>query len=430
MPYEARAISDDGQRVLTRFPTPSHYNNGKTAVWSPAGVQYFPGGAGFSHSAYSEGHRMSRDGRFAAGWAIPDLVHPSLPPQETAWIWNTLVGSVRFLKADWDGASRALDVSDDGRVAVGFATHTRESFLQKRLPALWTDGEFEVLGQGSGQAVGVSADGTFVTGEQGGRPFLWDRARGMRMLETLPPIDWPFWWHGFRGRQVSDDGDTVLIRQYQFSYQGEFELAPHLWRDGAGAVDAGELLRAFGAELPEDVLGFGLAYLGDDGRTLVGSAYSTLAIDQPYLLVRAVLPPAAETYCTAPTGASGCTPSLGFAGTPSARTGAGFTIHARSVPAGSFGVLAYGTSGPASVPFGGGVLCVAEPTTCVALGSAEGAHACDGRLAVDFNAVVAQAQDPALIGGAHVWAQMWIRDGAAAPPHLLLSDALVFTLWP
>jgi uncharacterized membrane protein len=427
--FVARAISDDGQRVLTRAPTYSPYSVGKTILWTPTGLHYFPGGTGFSHAAYSEGHAMSRDGRFAAGWSMPDSVLPN-GTFETAWIWDTFGGSVQFLTSSWGGDTRALDVSDDGRVAVGFAEHSRWFNWNTRWPALWTEGTFEVLGNGIGEAFATSSDGRFVTGQSNARAFLWDRARGMRYLEMpeLIPTGFP---SGFRGIRVSDDGSTLVACQYSnYTFFESFVVHCFLWREGAGAVEMRALLSALGAEVPEEVISLGFLLMGPDGRTFLGGATMSTHPSQTTWIGRAVLPPAAEVYCTSQTSVGGCTPSIGFAGTPSARTGEGFPITVHEVPQDARGVLAYGTSGWASVPFGGGVLCVAEPTTRVALGPAVGAQACEGALAIDFNAVVAAAADPALIGGAHVWAQAWMRDLAAPPPQLLLSDALVFTLWP
>lgn len=426
---EARAISDDGQRVLTRFATPSHYSQGKTILWTPAGFQFFPGGAGFSHAAYSEGHAMSRNGRFAAGWSVPDSVLPN-GTFETAWVWDTFAGTAQFLTSSWGGDTHARDVSDDGRVAVGFARHSRAFNWIKTMPALWTDGSFEILGDGSGQAYATSSDGRFVTGESNGRAFLWDRERGMRYLEMPPPIPTGF-PSGFRGVQVSDDGSTVMAVQY--SVYGPYEpyvVHGFLWREGAGAVEIRTLWSALGAEVPDNVIALGFGLMAPDGRTFLGGASTTTQPDQPFWVGRGVLPLAAEIYCTSQTSAGGCTAAIGFTGTPSASNGEGFTIAVRGVPTGARGVLAFGTAGWASVPFGGGVLCVAEPTTRVAMNAADAAQACKGSLSIDFNAAVAAAGDPALIGGAHVWAQAWIRDVAAPPPQLLLSDALVFTLWP
>jgi hypothetical protein len=95
-------------------------------------------------------------------------------------------------------------------------------------------------------------------------------------------------------------------------------------------------------------------------------------------------------------------------------------------------VLFYGTSGPASLPFLGGTLCIANPLRRTMIqnsgGSAVGMD-CTGQLSFDFNAWIASGADHSLRPGTQVNAQFYSRDPGFAPPNNIgLSDAVEFTI--
>ena len=135
--------------------------------------------------------------------------------------------------------------------------------------------------------------------------------------------------------------------------------------------------------------------------------------------------PSVTVYCTAKLTSSGCTPSIGWSGTPSA-SGA-FAVLASQVEPTQLGVLFYALNGPAALPFQGGFLCVQPPVKRLGLQGSGGSAACSGAFAVDFSAHVAAGADPALVPGAQVWSQFWFRDAGAASG-TGLTNALQFTL--
>lgn len=143
---------------------------------------------------------------------------------------------------------------------------------------------------------------------------------------------------------------------------------------------------------------------------------------------------ASHTYCTAKTSSAGCVPSIGSSGVASATAGSGFVVGATGVLNGKTGLLIYGTSGRAAVPFGGGTLCVGAPlrrTPAQDSGGNPTGLDCSGQYAFDFNGWVATGVDPALVAGAVVDAQYWSRDPGFAPPdNVGLTDALEFTIGP
>jgi hypothetical protein len=140
-----------------------------------------------------------------------------------------------------------------------------------------------------------------------------------------------------------------------------------------------------------------------------------------------------SVYCTAQTNTLGCAAQIAAQGTPSASSSSGFRISASNVRNQQNGMLLYGTSGRAAIPWLGGTLCVQPPlrrTPVVSSGgSAATANDCSGVLLRDFNAWGAGANDPELFAGQHVRAQFYSRD-PGAPQNLNLTDAVEFYLEP
>jgi hypothetical protein len=137
----------------------------------------------------------------------------------------------------------------------------------------------------------------------------------------------------------------------------------------------------------------------------------------------------AQTYCTGLVNSQGCAPSLLFHGAPSASAGSGFVLRTSGLVPNTVGIYFYSKTGPASIPFGGGLLCVAPPITRSSPVSFGGSGPCSGQLNLDFNAHIAGGTDPGLVSGATVWIQAWARDNAAASK-VSTSNALRFTICP
>lgn len=138
------------------------------------------------------------------------------------------------------------------------------------------------------------------------------------------------------------------------------------------------------------------------------------------------------TYCTAKTNSLGCVPSIGWFGAPSASWKGRFYVVATNVRNNENGMLLYTTGGRAAEPFHGGTLCLAgairRTPVSNSLGSLTG-HDCSGSFSFDFNARIARGIDAALVPGAHVDAQFYMRDGGfRAPDNVGLTDAIEFTI--
>lgn len=135
----------------------------------------------------------------------------------------------------------------------------------------------------------------------------------------------------------------------------------------------------------------------------------------------------AQTYCTGLVNSQGCAPSLLFHGAPSVSAGSGFVLRTTGLVPNTVGIYFYSKTGPASIPFAGGLLCVAPPLSRSSPVSFGGSGPCSGQLNLDFNVHIAGGTDPGLVSGATVWIQAWARDNAAASK-VSMSNALRFTI--
>jgi hypothetical protein len=157
------------------------------------------------------------------------------------------------------------------------------------------------------------------------------------------------------------------------------------------------------------------------------------AIDDLELYDLSCPPGDPASYCTPKPNSLGCLPHVRWAGVPSATSGSAFTISADSVLSQKSGLLFYGLA-PASLPFQGGLLCVAGPLKRTPLQSSGGSPPpddCSGAFSFDFNAWIQSGVDAALVAGAGVHAQYWSREPADPTGFgTSLSDAIAFTIQP
>lgn len=164
------------------------------------------------------------------------------------------------------------------------------------------------------------------------------------------------------------------------------------------------------------------------GRVAISATLTgTLAGSAHWLHLPCGVPTA---YCRAKANSHGTLPRIDSLGHARAGGADPFTVTAASVPSGQPAVLFYGFAA-ASTPFLGGLRCVAAPlrrsTVQVSSGGLPSHGA--GTLTFDFAARIRAGVDPALVAGAAVHAQWFVRDpgdvhGAA------LTDALRFVITP
>jgi len=208
----------------------------------------------------------------------------------------------------------------------------------------------------TGASVAVD-DGAFVLGASGySRLFLFTR-NGNNYLEHLQ-IEPKNGYLGQVGRSVSMFGGTLAV--------------------GAPATPAG-----------------------------TGSAY-VYSVDTSNLIV--------NYYCSPKPTAGNCDPQIHHVNQPSVTgslVGEKYVVRAIPVHGQSKGMLMYSTSGPASLPYQGGTLCINPPVSRTILLDTHGTGPCWGILELDFNTWISSGQDPSLKAGQQVWFQYWYRDPAS-----------------
>lgn len=141
--------------------------------------------------------------------------------------------------------------------------------------------------------------------------------------------------------------------------------------------------------------------------------------------------PAPSRYCTAKVNSQGCTPAIGFVGTPSASSPSPFLVTASQVINNKPGLLIYGYF-PVNAPWLGGTLCIGSPIQRTAVQSAGGnppPNDCSGAYSFDFNAQIQGGSDPSLVLGQTVYAMYYARDPSSSFG-VGLTDALAFTICP
>jgi hypothetical protein len=146
------------------------------------------------------------------------------------------------------------------------------------------------------------------------------------------------------------------------------------------------------------------------------------------------------TYCVSKTNSLGCGPAIEWTGFPSASSGSGFVVRCINVRNNKNGLLFYGTTGRAAIPYQGATLCVAVPIKRTGALNSGGAPApandCSGVYSIDMNCFAlggcGGSPSPLLtIPGTVVDGQFWGRDpGFPAPMDTTLSNAIEFTLLP
>ncbi len=241
--------------------------------------------------------------------------------------------------------------------------------------------------------------------------------------------------NGFFGwsSALNDSGDRLLVGAVNHFHNGvmsgaveEFVHTPNGWT----------FVERYRARVPELGAGFGrsVAMNATGSRWATGEPTVDLyGVNHGRLHLYEANCMEPEVFCRAQRNTLGCTPSISVQGAPSTSSPSGFVVSAARLRNQQNGMLLYGTSGRAEIPWLGGLLCVKPPLRRTPLSNSGGApppaNNCSGSLALDFNTWTQSTSDPALFAGQHVRAQFYSRD-PGAPANLNLSDAVEFYLEP
>lgn len=161
------------------------------------------------------------------------------------------------------------------------------------------------------------------------------------------------------------------------------------------------------------------------------SAEAHLMALQRHFNIAPYLPQATAplVYCTAKVSSAGCTPAIGWSGTPSF-VASDLVVHCDHVVSQQYGLLLWSDQ-PANIPFFGGALCLgnAPQRYQVAYSNGLGSGNCSGRLEVPL--ATSFFIGNGLFPGSNVYLQWWYRDPGFLPAAPVgLSNALRLTVLP
>jgi len=381
-----------------------------------------------------------------------------------ASIWSGTAGSWTSLHPAGHSDSAILDVSGNSRVGVVFAIG---SFNPRA--ALWSGSSSSILdlhpaaSTSSGAqacAPGMQVGYAFIAGAQ--RASLWT-GTSASWLDLTPAgggnsIAW-----GTDG--VQQVGRTnVGSNQNASLWSGSAASYVNLTPSGASVaeafdVDAGQQVGyvSFPFASPRAALWSGSAASYVDLHAALPSAFFTSkansiwqANGRTYVLGTATGPSgtsamlwyslALTTYCSAKTNSLGCAPAIAGLGSASATSSNPFFVRGLNLRNQSSGLLIYGATGRAALPFANGTLCVEAPRLRSPALNSGGNNPpsadCSGFLQLDMNAFRAGTQGGSPAGflsipGTLVNCQYWARDaGFTAPNNVQLSNALEYEVGP
>src|SRR5260221_662483 len=186
-----------------------------------------------------------------------------------------------------------------------------------------------------------------------------------------------------------------------------------------GGVNTANLLIGASGSCSGDIIGL-IDEVWIFNRALTDAEVQLLASNNP------------GVYCTAKVNSLGCTPTMVPASSgPSISGPDDFYVTATNVLNNKTGILFWGTA-PASVPFHGGIRCVAAPfirTHAVNSGGNPPPNDCSGTYRFRFSH--AYMASNLLTPGDTIYAQYWSRDpGFPSPDNIGLTDALEFVICP
>lgn len=415
-------ISADSSRFVASMPE-AVTNFDTAAYWD--GTQWITvGGLGAqSGNSQSTAYELSSDGTtiVGLGWINAGTAH--------AFHYDIPSGTMTDLGSLGGRSTRANGVNQDGTIVYGW---DESPGFGNRRPAIWVNGAEQLLGtldpldpDNVGEAWEGTPDGSVVVGGawNGAQTEAFRYENGMMTgLGLKDPTD-PF--DQTTAMAISDDGQIVA------GNGGDpFFGIPYawIWDSSAGLQDLGTYLTSLGANVttsPTQVTG-----MSGDGSIICG-----IAGGFPFTSGYIAMIDNTTTYCTGKVNSQGCTPFVVHsAGSPSVSSVDPYFISASDAINNKNGLLFYGISGRASLPFFGATLCVNPPlrrtTIQNSMGNA-GPDDCSGSLLLDMNAWIQGGNDANLVPGQMVNAQFWMRDPANSDgTGVGLSDALETTVAP
>jgi len=372
-------------------------------------------------------------------------------------LWTTLTANAFYSSFDgahWTALGRivATTTTDDVLVFDGGVVLQEGSAVPGSSLLLGSVLDSGITGQGTWYARGRDNTGTTAVAPD------WFVRQGTLIAETGAAIT-PAENYGdtFFGVAVNDNGDWALAantnsvdlaRNDVLVFNGAVVLreGDPVDVDGNGLFDDGAFigrgtntLGAFGADklrLTDTGVIYVVVHLNDGAGNDLNSSPS---FGTPDALLRIESCSAPVVYCTAKVNSLGCTPQISSTGVPSASAGSGFVVSTSNVINNKSGLYLYSSTGRATLPFFGGLLCVASPvrrTVGMSSGGNPPPNDCSGVYTMDLNLFATGGLGGApqaflTVPGTLVNVQAWGRDNGFPPgTNATLSDGLEYTICP
>jgi hypothetical protein len=289
----------------------------------------------------------------------------------------------------------------------------------------------------------VGAPYSDANGTDAGEAILFS---GARIAIGLPFMDIAHWTGtqagSHFGAAVAMTQDTngdfrndviVAAPEYSTAFPSATNRGAVYWFSGETREQLGRLLGSSGERLGKS-LSRAWDYDGDGRFEIAAGAPGSDfgASNAGIMRIAKLFPVTPTTYCTGKVNSEGCTPSIGYTGSPSVSSSSAFNIRATNVINNKNGLLFYSYDA-SNAAFQGGLLCVTAPTKRTAVQNSGGnppPNDCSGTMTYDFNARIQSGVDPLLQSkGQEVFCQYWSRD-IASPSGTSLSNALRFVINP
>ncbi len=217
----------------------------------------------------------------ADGGVVVGMAWNGCSPDAFRWTEATGFVSLQVLGTGFGGnppTNRATVVSDDGRIAAGFAENVVD-----RSPAVWkADGTGFLLDPTNvdepGEVLSIDADGHTVAGQLGNDGFVWTAGTGIVRLARTPNA---LGGDPMFPNAMSADGSLVFggVGSAFFAIPEAF-----VWSFDAGTRSLAEVVTAAGIELPEGMLLNTVLGASADGSVLIGIAMDIEGFPKSFVL--------------------------------------------------------------------------------------------------------------------------------------------------
>ena len=380
-----RGISSDGTTILAGDDVTGGFVWERGVGWSSIPG---PGLRGPLHLS-SDGDRVvARDDEFTNN--------------PRSYVWDRTTGTVSILsRPPVTGRVTTEAVDADGDVIVGTAGPP----LGSRATIWDQSGEFTLIDTVRSQALGVSSNGQWVTGQRtiGGLdfPFRWSQSTG---VQVLPTLEQPAAMNEHSPHFISDDG-SVIAGNYGSTELFGLESTAYISDAGSTATRFRDvLLQRGGPDLGPAIAIRGMS--ADGERFVVEAGGSSYWVDLDAVVSSGICVPAVPNS----TGAPATVVALGY----DAIADRVLELRGASLPPGQ-AVLPATSMMESFVPMAGGSagnLCLGGAIGRFPIGFVDGAGSFE--LGVDITALPAGQGTVSAMAGQDWFFQLWFRDGSSS----------------